>query len=268
MPFAPPKNKSSEQEQAPPHDSYEYGWRYIRRELPDGDYELDRVPLTLADVLHPQEEDFIVHSDEHHRICVYLYNVLRAMLGSVATVLADVRIAWDVHGIEPHGLDIMVLFGVREYKNWSTFHVADEGVRPSLIIEVTSPKTRRNDLYEKLIEYDEVGVPYYIIVDIHQRRSGTTRRILGYQHTLNGYINLAPDERGRFWMEPVGLWIGIDENEVVCYDTDGNIMGDYTATNAARADAEARAAAEAEARVTAESRIRELEAELRRIRGE
>ena len=34
---------------------------------------------------------------------------------------------------------LAVIFGVRERQNWGTFFVAKEGVRPALIIEVTSP---------------------------------------------------------------------------------------------------------------------------------
>ncbi len=38
-------------------DPFRYGWRYVRRTLPDGRETLDQVPLTLEDVLHPEEED-------------------------------------------------------------------------------------------------------------------------------------------------------------------------------------------------------------------
>lgn len=54
-----------------------------------------------------------------------------------AVVLNHGRIAWDVPGLGAHGPDIAVILGVRERKNWSTFDVAAEGVRPALIIEIT-----------------------------------------------------------------------------------------------------------------------------------
>src|SRR5262249_18478133 len=152
---------------------------------PDGDYELDRVPLTLEDVLHPQEEDFIVHSFEHETCCTYLQDVLRSRIGHdpSAVVLRDVRISWDTPELQAHGPAIAVIFGVGERRNWGTFDVAKEGVRPALIVEVTSPETRRIDLYDKLIEYDQAGVSLYIIVDAHQRRGATVWRLLGYQNT-------------------------------------------------------------------------------------
>ena len=36
---------------------FPYGWREVQRALPDGSVEFDRIPLTLEDVLHPQEGD-------------------------------------------------------------------------------------------------------------------------------------------------------------------------------------------------------------------
>jgi len=71
---------------------------------------------------------------------------------------------------------------------------------------------------------------------------------------------LPPNERGRLWLEPVRLWPAVENNELVCYDETGTPVADYTEVVAARALAEARAEA-------AEARLRELEAELHRLRG-
>ncbi len=59
-------------------DPFFYGWRYVQRDAPDGETTWEQVPLTLEDVLHPQEEDFIVQTDLHQRICTYFTDVLRA----------------------------------------------------------------------------------------------------------------------------------------------------------------------------------------------
>ena len=90
----------------------------------------------------------------------------------------------------------MVIFGVRERKNWSTFDVAQEGVRPALIIEITSPETRSIDRSDKLDEYEAAGVPLYVIVDTSIRRGQTTLRLLGYQLTQMAYEVLPPEARG------------------------------------------------------------------------
>jgi hypothetical protein len=119
------------------------------------------------------------------------------------------------------------------------------------------------------------------------------------------------DDRGRLWLESIGIWLATDGQKVICYDgeTDEPI-GDYRQTRqqflearreaevervrteaaqgraeaervraeaermraeAAQASAEAekaRADAEAQARQADAVRLRELEAELARLRGQ
>ena len=130
-----------------PDDPFRYGWRYVTRQLADGNLRMERVPLTLEDVLHPQEGDSIVQSDTHLRWCAYLYHAFRILLARVAgaVVLSDCRILWDVAPPLWHAPDLAVIFGVREHKNWRTFVVAEEGTAPTLIAEVTSPETAQND---------------------------------------------------------------------------------------------------------------------------
>ena len=244
-------------------DGYPYGWRYVESVLPNGNVLFDQIPLTLEDVLHPQEGDQVTHSDVHQRMCIYLFNVFRGLLASMpaAVVLHDVRVAWDTPEVKPHGPDLAVIQGVREHKNWSTFDVAEEGVRPVLLVEVTSPETRHIDLTTKLEEYDLAGVPFYVIVDIVQRRGQSVPRLLGYHQTPSVYAVLAPDERGWLWLEPLNIWLGVQDQDVVCYDETGAPIGDYT-------DLKTALVAETAARVTAETRLQELEAEMRRLRGE
>jgi Uma2 family endonuclease len=264
-------------EHAAHSDLYRYGWRYVRRDLPDGNYVMEQAPLALEDVLHPEEGDQVTHSDAHQRRCVYLYDVFRARVSDdpTAVVLHHVRIAWDVPELQPHGPDIMVIFGVRERKNWTTFDVGQEGVRPALIVEVVSPDYASLDRSNKLEEYDMAGVPLYVIVDTVRQRERTLLRLLGYRQTAAAYAPLAPDERGWLWLEPLKLWLGIRDDEVYCFDEAGAQIGDYTAVTAAHAavtaalTAERQARAEAEDRATAaEARLHALEEELRRLRGE
>jgi Uma2 family endonuclease len=253
-----------------------YGWRFVRRDLPDGNYTVEQIPLTLEDVLHPEEGDQVTHSDAHQRRWRYVCNVFNAQLSqdSTAVVLDDVRIKWDNPDIKPHGPDIMVIFSVRERKNWSTFDVATEGVRPTLIVEITSPETRTIDFVYKRDEYEFANVPLYIIVDSVTRRGKETLRLFGYTLTQNGYQVLAPDAQGRLWLEPVRLWIGIDEGEVYCYDENDRRIGDYADvvatladTQATLADTQATLAAEQDARAAAEARVRELEAQLQQLKA-
>lgn len=267
-----------------PADPFRYGWRYVSRRRADGTEEIEQIPLTLEDVLHPWEGDQVTHAEAHERRCTYLYDVLttRLAVDRTAVVLKDVRVAWDIPDMKPHGPDLAVILGVRERKNWSTFDVTAEGVRPALIIEITSPETASVDRSQKLEEYDLVGVPLYVIVDTLFLRRQPTLRLLGYQQTPTGYQPLGANERGWLWLAPARTWLGIQDDEIVCYDEAGRPLGNYRELAAALSEAAREldavtrdrdealtARAEAEQRVeAAESRLRELEAEVRRLRGE
>uniref|UniRef100_UPI002ADDD65D Uma2 family endonuclease n=1 Tax=Chloroflexus sp. TaxID=1904827 RepID=UPI002ADDD65D len=190
----------------------------------------------------------------------------------------DIRIAWDVPGLRPHSPDVMVIPGITKRENWSTFDVAQDGQRPALIIEITSPETRENDLVRKVEHYARAGVAQYVIVDDLTREEPLRLRLLDYRLVGERYVLHPPDEHGRVYLESARLWLGIADNHVVCFNERGEVMGNYTAMMElaeaaqaqARREAEARAAAEeqaqreAEARVAAEERARLAEEQARR----
>ena len=237
-------------------DPYLYGWREIPRILPDGEEIHERVPLTLEDILHPQVGDFRMHSREHQRFCRYLCNVLETWVADdpTAAVLDGVLVSWAYPGIRAHGPDIAVIFNVDQQQNWTTFNEVEERTKPSLIIEITSPSTYLVDLERKVDHYAQVGVELYIIVDIAIRRDMPAKRLLGYQLTPDGYELLELNANGWLWLAPVNLWLGWHEENIACYDANGNLMGDYNDVVIARTKAEERASQEAQARVAAEER--------------
>lgn len=273
----------------PGGDPFRLGWRYVPRTLPDGRTTVDQVPLTVDDVLHPQEGDFRVHSEEHWKDCEYLSTVFKSRVASdpEALVLADHRVAWDDPGVRPHGPDVAVYFGVDERQRpGATFDVDAEGTRPGVIVEIVSPETRDNDVVVKLAEYSRVGVECYVIVDTEYRDGRRiAARLLGYRNTPDGYVELPLNDQGRLWLVALGVGLGIDGVQVACYDASGAKIGDYVEVaraweaevqarqaaerrvrqaERARAAAERQAQQEAEARAAAEARIRELEEQLRR----
>jgi hypothetical protein len=109
--------------------------------------------LTLDYVLHPREGDVHLPSDPDTDDCTCLRSVLNARYAddpSVA-VFSDCFICWDVPLLRHHSPDLSVIFGVKQRKAWKTFHVKTEKVRPSLLIEVTSSKTRIVDIKTKAV---------------------------------------------------------------------------------------------------------------------
>jgi hypothetical protein len=246
-------------------DPFRYGWRHEWRKGANGRREEVLMPLTEEDVLHPREGDHVVNEDAHAEDVAYLLGVFQSALTAVAgaLVLSDVGVYWDDPSLRHNSPDVTVIFGARRRQRWRSFHVAREGVRPILLLEETSDSTRRTDLVIKRRNYFRAGVEFYIIVDdatAHRLNSPRQLRILGYRRGIRGYERLRLNEQGRLWLEPVGVWLGVEGGRVVCYDREGRRLGNYTEVTQALDAAKARAD-------TAEERVRLLEEQLRRRNG-
>ncbi|HTU88776.1 MAG TPA: Uma2 family endonuclease [Gemmataceae bacterium] len=231
-----------------PPDPFRFGWRDVQQIGPDGSKQWVQVPLTLDDVLHPQEGDHIPESTQQELDRTYLATVLRSHLSNNPRmrVLSDCLINWGVCGLGNHSPDISVFEGVNEprRRNWRTFRVAAEGAQPVLTIEIVSPdardrQARDNDVVTKVREYYRAGVPLYIIVD--QERVDGPRQLIGYRRGARRYLRMRPDRQGRLLLEPVRLWLGLRDELAVCWDADADKeIGDLTATTRALREAQAR----------------------------
>jgi Uma2 family endonuclease len=266
-------------------DPFRFGWRYERAPGGNGAQDYVRIPLTPDDVLHPQEGDQIPENTTQQRDRDYLFDVLELRLASRAgwLVLSDCLIDWGMPRLKNHSPDVSVFEDVRDtQREWTTFHVAEEGARPVLVIEIVSvhdddPRIRDNDVKIKVKEYWRAGVPLYVIVD-RQQENGP-RRFLGFRRSKARFVPLALDANQRLLLEPVGLLLGLRDNRVVCYDaTTGEAIPNLTGMAQARQQAEqarqqaeqarqqaeqARQQADA-ALAAAQARIAELEAQVSR----
>jgi Uma2 family endonuclease len=280
---------------SPADDPFHIGWRDVHETMPGGERVRRQVPLTLEDFLHPKEGDHFVESSLHDEIRRYLAGVFDSRIADIAKskVISDVGVYWDDPHYGHHCPDIAVIFDVK-FRNFSSFNVAEQGTRPRLIVELTSPSTRSVDLVDKFEDYHAVGVQYYVTID--RVNPDDPWQLTGYVRTPRQYRPMIlKDERGRLWLEPLNLWLAVDGDRVLCYDDlSDEPLGDYrqvvqaldlssqqaeterlrAETERQRAEAEqARAQAEqtrADAERTradaAEAKARELEAELARLR--
>ena len=265
-------------------DPFRYGYRYVARTDAHGQETFIMMPLTEEDILHPQMEDHVTQNPPHVLDCIYLFNVFQIILASRpdALVLMDHLIQWGITGMGDHGPDITVVLGLppdREQRD--SFKVPVEGVRPELIIEITSPATRGNDLNIKPKEYWQCRVPYYVIVDELRRRRQRQLRILGYRYGKSGYRPMRLNAQGRLWLKTVGLWLGHEEGRVVCYNQQGQAIPEpreaiqrAEQAEQERLQAQQRAElAEQQVKLVEQERLQDqaeiarLQAELRRLRG-
>jgi colicin import membrane protein len=249
-------------------DPYFYGWRYVRRLLPNGGSKMDRVPLTEWDVLHPQEEDHIMQDDPHDMMCHYLkWALLEAFLGRLdVKVIHDQRVDWQQPGTLAHGPDVAVFDGLRSTSTGGrgTFYVKDLHARPLLVVEVVSPNTRNVDLNEKVREYHRAGVPFYLIVDRSGRDDRPTVELVGYRNAPDGYVVLPPDEAAGVWIPTVQLWFRIEAGTVACYTRDGRRLRDHVGVIEQRNEAELRAAEEKQRADDLQRQLLELQEQLKR----
>src|SRR5207248_367 len=130
---------------------------------------------------------------------------------------------------------------VREWKNWGVFLCKEEGTKPNLMVEVTSPYRRENDTEKKFEFYFKARIPCYVIVDLANADANGVPPIFGYEWTEGGYKPMVPDAQGRLWLAALRVWLTAAPYGVVCYDENNVEILDYADERKARREAEARA---------------------------
>jgi colicin import membrane protein len=237
----------------PDPDPFRYGWRIVVDKINERTL---KVPLTLEDVLHPQEGDFIVNSDIHHLIVAYLRGGLRLEFDGRKgwVVLGDTRVDWQSRYGWVHGPDLALFSGFKG--GWTehdgTFFVKRTKSKSELVMEVTSSTTRGNDYGLKLREYFLVGVPRYIIIDVPDSKDRGAIQLFGYKAGKTQFEPWAPDDKGRLFLGVADLWLSCAGMEVFLEDRAGRRLPGYV---------------ESVRRYTAaEQRIHELEAEIAKLK--
>ncbi len=179
-------------------------------------------------------------------------------------VLSDCQVDFNIPGVKPLCPDVALFSGVRRRVAWSSFNVAREGARPEMVIEVTSPDTRSNDVGIKVDYYFRGRVAWYLIADVTIEDEGERRiELILYRRTGRAYRRVPADDQGRVWLESVGLWLGQTREEqggfmrLAFYDpATGEEVGDYTAMSRTLAESQERLAEEVRSRERAERRAR------------
>ncbi len=159
--------------------------------------------------------------------------------------------------------DVFVVFGVpkklrRIYKVW------EEGRPPDIVFELTSRKTYREDLSDKRILYEELGVREYFLFD--PLRDYLRPPLQGFRLHDGYYQPLLPDSL------PDGEWQIDSEVLGLTLQTNGSFLRLYDPQQErfllSRAE-EAEARRQAEAQLAQEIAARQaLEAELARLRAQ
>jgi len=178
------------------------------------------------------------------------------------------------------GPDLFVAVGVdgtKRRKSWLVWEENDHF--PDLIVEITSPRTKSKDTDDNLKLYAQVfRTREYFWYD---EEAGEW---MGYRLHGDTYAPIEVNERGWRWSEVLGAWLGVSElpyrgwryRWLRLYDGEGRLVPTEAEAERVlreqerqRAEAERqRAEQERLLREQAEQRLAELEAELKRLRGE
>lgn len=199
----------------------ECGWRTEVITQPDGTIVSTKVPLTAFEFLHPQEGYRLPNSTFHDTVSGDAKDMLLRRYANHPdiAVFRDLLIEWDNSDLHDHCPDTFVVFGIQDKEqNRTKFIVANEGVRPALIIEVVSPRYRKEDREIKVVEYARARVQEYAIIDRRTYRGQVLDEVLGYRLVEGHYQPITPDDEGRILCDTVGLWLSLQDGRLVMED--------------------------------------------------
>jgi Uma2 family endonuclease len=205
--------------------------------------------------LHDDEEEDLVGADWHQ--------------DAIHVIDDGLLLAGPERGLPWHvGNQLPVLMGAVDGKEWRpspdisvhptlgptrllSLDARVHGV-PSVIIEVASERTYRYDLNAKRRAYGQVGVLEYLVFDPTREWLGTA--VLAWHATTRGFARWEAERGGRWHSAVLGIAFEPQSVLLRVFDRDGILQP--TVSESARRTAEH------------QRRISELEAELRKLRGE
>ncbi len=209
---------------------------------------------------------FSPRDDMQNPLYLYLPGHLSALarhFGNADTtiVLGEVPVGWNVRRRQGVRIpDLMIAFGVDRggIIESNGFSIDELGKAPDFVLEVASLTTAENDYTVKRVDYAAFGVPEYWRFD----PTGGERYGAGLagDRLVDGEyqpVSISSADDGHFWgrSEVLGLDVCWEDGQLRWYDP---VAGRYLLTFDETENA----------RVAAEERVRELEAEVRRLRGE
>jgi Uma2 family endonuclease len=252
--------------------------RFPRTSRPHPELRYVRAPEPLV---FPQQAS-VPEGKAHLEVRTFLYKLLQFALGPEHSVGSEQFVYWIATSTDRClAPDVFVKLGVPD-AHFGTWQTWDRGGAPDLAVEIVSPTEREKPSTwdEKFAKYRELGVKELVRFDPEEPEG---RRLRVWDRVEGDLVErVIADDRtpcltlGLAWAvrlipaKPdavLGLRLVDDDGRQLETETE-RTDARAKAEAEARAQAEARADAEAETRAAAEARIRELEEQLRRARGE
>jgi Uma2 family endonuclease len=231
------------------------------------------VPTTTPDIEYSETDGQPMGETAWHVAWIFrLYDLLTRRYRDQRVLVASDMFVYYEEGIpwRKFAADAMVVKDCDPYPR-RVFKIWDEGRVPSAVFELVSRGTKRDDLEFKPGLYERLGIGEYFLYD--PLGEEIRPQLQGFRLTPAGYEPIRPDSAGRLHSTELGLWLRVEDSDLVLYDTaTGEKLctgeeAEHKALEAERAAREAeRAAREAEraAREAAEAELHRLRDQLRR----
>ncbi len=184
---------------------------------------------------HPTKKDLMSDTEVHYdlnsylkRLLLFYYRVKGCYVG------ANISIYQTPEKMEnPIAPDVMVVKDVvltkdqrRRLKNWKMR--LENRPAPTVVFEVSSGETWKEDLRDKPAAYFRLGVKEYIAYDPNEptvwreNRKKVRVRLRAWTYKNGKIEEMQPNERGWIWSEELDSWLVPDDDFLRLYDRDGN----------------------------------------------
>ncbi|HEX5444325.1 MAG TPA: Uma2 family endonuclease, partial [Pirellulales bacterium] len=169
-------------------------------------------PGTVRDPLYPDSDGQPMGETGFHvSAIVYLISALRQHFHG----RQDVYVGGDMFLYYEKGNpaackapDVMYIKGVRGNHERRSFRTWEEGVAPTVIFEITSSGTRRNDQVSKPRVYAKLGVPEYFVFD--PEREYLSPPLQGFRLKGKRYVPIEADHQGRFISDHLAMAVAAE----------------------------------------------------------
>lgn len=184
--------------------------------------------------LHPTKEDLMSESYTHSQLIHYLMNLLAWQYHTEGWLIADNLAIYQTSNQNEHPLspDVAVFKGAvlsaddkARLTSWKM--LLPNRPPPTVVIELASKKTWKEDLYDKPTAYLQMGVKEYFAYDPNLRPLGREKRkwlgvrLKGWRYTNHQLEELKLDERGWLWSNELDSWLVPDGAFLRLYTPDG-----------------------------------------------
>ena len=216
--------------------------------------------------------DHLTITGSAHFLAQYLGNLETTVMGGdrYLTTVLPAELA-DMTGV-PYP-DMLVSFNAYPdvFRARNGYVISEQGKPPDFVLEVASVSTGRRDAVDKRITYAALGIPEYWRFDETGQYHGT--KLAGDRLVGGQYEPIPIDELSDGSLQGHSAVLNVDvrwiDGHLVWYDpATGEPVATFESLRQAFAEESEALNREKEARIQAEARVRELEEQIRRMRGE